>query len=168
MLEILISVAIFVLIAAGIFVVFSAGGRIFEVGNVQVKIEQEARKAIVFMTRELRQSSAGQINLIQGGGQVSSVTFQVPQSVDAGGNISWGAPIQYSLGGLNGKQILRLQGGNTTTLANDVIALNFDWPAASNVLNIGVIAEKTAFVGFSQSGNAKVTVALNGQVKLRN
>lgn len=210
--ELMVVVVIFLIIIAAIYGVLSMGRQSWHTGNTQVEMQQETRKAMDRMVKEIRESGYFTDNStvpptvypkvsITGGGTI--ITFQVPVDdesdgivdddvLDATGNIEWGAvddagidrlgwSIQYLLGGLNNRQLLRrifnnypagagVQVGTDVILANNIRsdnpppnALNFGDPAGNlTIISIEVTAQKDAVPGRTMQST------LYSQVTLRN
>jgi len=189
LIELMVVALISLIILAVIFGVLSAGRQSWRTGSTQVELQQETRKAMDWMVKELRESGPAQANITGGG---SIITFQVPVDwepdgdvVDNNGNIEWGAEdnlgrsIQYLLGGLNNRQLLRkvlngfpvgAQVGVDRILANNIRsdspppnALNFGDPRGDlTVISIELTAQKDAISGRTMQS------ILNSQVTLRN
>ncbi|MBU3933383.1 MAG: prepilin-type N-terminal cleavage/methylation domain-containing protein [Candidatus Omnitrophica bacterium] len=193
--ELMVVIFIFSIIMAATFGVLSTGRQSWHTGSTQVELQQETRRAMDRMVRELRESGSTHISIPVGGG---SITFQVPidediidttvddDVLDVNGNIEWGAggnlgrSIQYLLGGLNNRQLLRrvlngypigVQVGADVILANNIRsdspppnALMFVGSPAGNpiVISIEVSAQKDAVPGRTMQST------LNSQVTLRN
>ncbi|MDP2921699.1 MAG: hypothetical protein Q8O12_04975, partial [Candidatus Omnitrophota bacterium] len=142
------------------------GRNSLSVGESQIGVQQACRNGLDAMMKELRQ--AGVLTIIgvpANGTNYSSVTFQIPTAVGAGG-ITWSSNIQYALGGLNGAQLIRAQSGSQRVLANNISAISFNRLAVSqNVLNISITAQKNTFPGFTARQS---TITLNSQVRIRN
>ena len=107
------------------------------------------------MLKELRQSSLGRITIT-----ASTVTFRIPQSVNNRGNITWSEAIVYSLGGMNGKQLLRTQDEESRVLANNIQGLQFS--ASGKEITITLVVEKETV------SQHTLTATLSSQVTLRN
>lgn len=179
--EMLVVAAIFTFIITAVFNVLLTGSRGFETGDVQIEVEQEARRAIDYMVKELRQTNANKISTPASGMSASIITFEIPCDVDADGDVisatggvEWSndaganriGTITYSM---SGGQILRaLSLGGQAVLANRITALSFNRPLGKDLIEISLTAEKYALKGFSSAGNPKVTINLNSQVKVRN
>ncbi len=153
--ELMLVVFIFSIILGVVFVVLSMSSRSWQSGNVQVEVQQETRKGMYSMLKELRQSSLARITVT-----ADMVTFRIPQNVDNSGNITWGEDIVYSLGGLNGEQLLRTQDEESRVLANNVQSLQFS--ASGKEITITLVAEKESVP------QRTITATLSSQVTLRN
>ncbi|OIO34596.1 MAG: hypothetical protein AUJ70_00775 [Candidatus Omnitrophica bacterium CG1_02_40_15] len=166
LLEIIIVVFLFSIISAAIFSVLATGRNSLSAGESQIGVQQACRNGLDAMIKELRQAS---VSTIQGvpadGANYSSITFQIPTTIDATG-ITWSSNIQYALSGLNSAQLLKTQSGSQKVLANNISALSFNRSAVNpNVVNISITAQKNTFPGFTARQS---TITLVSQVKLRN
>ena len=147
--EILITVLLFSLVFMASFAVLTAGKNSWYTGDVEVEINQEIRKGLLTMNRQLRQSRSSVITgVFPDGNYYNSITFKIPEDIDADGdvidalgNMEWSDDITYSLNARN--QIIRTLSGNTTILANYISNLQFRRPAGSpDVIQIYVTAQK--------------------------
>jgi len=123
----MVSIAIFTVIMSSIFTVIYTGRLYWRVGSSQVDAQQQARQAISYIVKELRQSRAG-TGRVSGGGPVAiledlpaddsahnSVTFRIPQDTNGDGNflnvdgqiIDWSNKITYCLDNTK-SQLIRL------------------------------------------------------------
>lgn len=164
--EIIIVAFLFSIISAAIFSVLATGRNSLSAGESQMSVQQACRNSLDAMVKELRQTAASKIPDVPANGvNYSSITFQVPTVISATGP-TWSADIRYSLGGLNGMQLLRTQSGNQRVMGNNISSLIFNRSAASpNVVNVSVTAQKNTFSGFTARQS---TITLTSQVKLRN
>lgn len=166
LIEIMLVVFLFSIILAAIFSVLATGRMSWNAGESQIGVQQAARNGLDSMIKELRQAGISTITDVPSNGiNYSSITFQIPTAISATG-ITWSSSIQYSLGGLNGNQLLRTQAGSQKVLANNISALSFNRSAANpNVVNVSITAQKNTFPGFTARQS---TITLSSQVKLRN
>ena len=169
--ELMIVLLIFSIILGAIFAIMNVSRTSWQTGNVQVEMQQETRKGMDRMLSELRQSGQTVITGVPANGaSYSSVTFQIPEDsdsdgdvTDGSGNIEWSAQITYSLGGLDGEQLLRASGGSSTVLANKITSLQFSRAAGTpNILEISLQAQKNTAQGTT------IQSTVNSQVNLRN
>lgn len=183
LLELLVTVAIFFMIIGAVFSLLISGRKAFETGNVQIEVEQEARRALDYMSKELRQSSANKIQAPADGASSATIIFEIPWDVDGDGDviddlsgaIEWSddagvnriGAITYSLAG---GQILRNLSftSEQSVLANRITVLTFNRPVGTDIIEISLTAEKYALTGFTLPGSPKITISLNTQVKVRN
>jgi len=166
LLEIMITVFLFSIISAAILSVLATGRNSLSAGESQVGVQQACRNGLDSMIKELRQAGISTITGVPAdGANYSSITFQIPTAIGAAG-ITWSSNIQYTLGGLNGAQLLKTQSGNQKVLANNISALSFNRSVANpSVVNISIAAQKNTFPGFTAR---QTTVTLASQVKFRN
>lgn len=183
LLEVLISVAIFLIIASAMFALLTSGRKAFDMGAAQIDVEQEARRALDYMSKELRQSSDSKINGVAKGANGNTIIFEIPYDIDndgdviddLSGGIEWSndaggiGTITYTYMGVTNQITRSLSiSGEQIVLASDISSLNFSRPLVADTVAIAVTAEKYPFKGFSGPTDEKVTVSLNSQVKVRN
>lgn len=164
--EMMITAFLFSIILGAIMITLSTGRASLSTGSSQVDVQQDARKALNAMVRELRQAGMTTILGVPADGSInSSITFQIPSSISVAGPV-WSGAIQYSLGGLNNRQLLRVQSGNTRVMGNNISNISFSRNAGSpETLNISVSVQKNTFPGFVARQS---TAALSSRVRLRN
>jgi len=159
--EAMISITLMSLIAVLTVGAFNAGTREWDVNYTQLRLNKEARMGIEGMTRELRNSDLARIVIPQ----ANTLRFQVPSSITANGTITWSGWWQYSLGGINGQQLLLQDisgGAATTTIANGVTALQFVANANPSTVTITMTAQGTTQYGTVTS------VTNTGTIQFRN
>lgn len=166
LIEIIIVVFLFTIILAAILTALATARTSWKSGSSQLSVQQEARKGLNAMTKELRQARLSTIAGVPAdGGNYGSITFQIPEGISETGT-TWSTNIQYSLGGLNNAQLLRVQDGAQRVLANNISALLFNRNLSSpEVINISITAQKSTFPGFSA---IQSNIILNSEVKVRN
>jgi len=156
-----VSIAIFTVIMSSIFTVIYTGRLYWRVGSSQIDAQQQARQAISYMAKELRQTRAG-TGRVGGGAAVAilenlptddnpytSVTFRIPQDTTGDGNVldsngwivEWSDKITYSL---NGTQLIRsTDTGSSKVLANNITTLQFTRSSVAPLLiKIRVVSNK--------------------------
>jgi type II secretory pathway pseudopilin PulG len=190
--EIVIVIILFLIISLALFGILSAGRESWYTASAQIELQQEARRAMDAVVKQLRETGSTHVSIT--GGDNNIITFQIPVDVngdgdilDSNGNIEWGAggqqgqAIQYYLGGTDTLQLLsRLldgypsgsQIGGVTVLANNIYssdssfnALRFTGTPSSNptVIDIEITAEeKESLLGRTMRIN------LQSKVRLRN
>lgn len=192
LIELMVVILIFSIIVAAIFGVLTMGRQSWQTGTTQVQLQQETRKAMDRMVKELRPA-----NLISIGAGASSMTFKVPidydpedindpeypynddnDVLDVNGDIEWGAndrindrldwTIEYSLSISNG-QILRKVFDNASIEQinlRKVLANNISVLSFNSVsaseISVGITAQKDAIPGRTMQSN------LQSQITLRN
>ncbi|PIP67528.1 MAG: hypothetical protein CO035_04655 [Candidatus Omnitrophica bacterium CG_4_9_14_0_2_um_filter_42_8] len=164
--EIIIVAFLFSIIFAAIFSVLATGRNSMSAGESQISVQESCRNSLDAMVRELRQAGASTISDVPAdGADYTAITFQIPVSISATGPV-WSANIRYSLGGLNGTQLLRTQSGNQRVVGNNSSSLIFNRSAVNpNVVNISITAQKNTFSGFTARQSS---ITLTSRVKLRN
>ena len=81
---------------------------------------ETARVGLSRMVTEIRETAPSRISMTP-----SSITFQVPSSLDPKGEIQWSDTITYMLGGNGNKQLLRTDAEGTRVIADDVQEVQF-------------------------------------------
>ena len=166
LIEIIIVIFLFSIILAAIFTVLATAKTSWKSAGSQLSVQQEARRGLGVVVKELRQARLSTIiGVPADGADYSSITFQIPEDISETGT-TWSTNIQYSIGGLNNSQLLRSQDGNQTVLANDVSTLNLRREAAvPDTINISITVQKSTFPGF---GIIQSDITLGSEVKVRN
>jgi len=147
--EVLVALVIFSVIAMGIGYAVVAGKSALFVSDIPTQLRQDLLFALMPMERELRQTAPSKINLTEG--TVSNaVTFQIPHDddvpadgivVDDIGNIEWGQGITYALDGTG--QLIRSQAGTTKVVAANIASLQFSRPAGQDaIIQIDITVQK--------------------------
>jgi len=174
--EIMIVVAISTALGAAISYILLVGGASWYSGDAGVQVDQEARRGMYTMLRELRNTRALAtiINVPADDIFYNTITFKVPDAVvtnvsgkifyvpvvNALGNIVWGDPVTYSVAN---SQLRRTSGGSVTVLANNVNSVTFRrQTSAVDVLEISIQTTKTT------PQRRVITAALSCAVKMRN
>ena len=100
--EIIVVLFLFSIILSAIFAVLATARNSWKSGSSQLNVQQEARKGLNAMSKELRQARLSTIiGVPADGSSNASVTFQIPDAISESAT-TWSTNIQYSLGGLNG------------------------------------------------------------------
>ncbi len=159
-LEAMVSMMIMSIITLLTVQAFMTGSRLWDVTYTRSRVSGEARMAIERLTRELRNSTMARITIPQ----ASILQFQVPASIDANGVITWSGWIQYSIGGLNNEQLVRLDltTGGSTVMANKVTTLQFVSNANPATLTVNLTAQDATDYG------TQIPVPLSSTVEFRN
>lgn len=161
--EVMMVVFIFLLLITGIMTMLVASRRFWLAGDARIEAQQEIRKAIDWVSDELRQAGLSTISGVPSNGTwYNSITFQVPQTV-IDGYIIWDTPsIQYFLGGSTGTQLIRRQGVTEKIIANNISSFQVRRQFATRrVVEISIQAQ-------CQGINESVTVDIDSQIRLRN
>ncbi len=148
--ELMVSLGIFTILVAVVYTVLLIGDSTTRTGLINIELSQNARLGIDRMLKELHNARRSTISIPDD----SYITFQVPGN----SNI-----IQYSLGGLNGRQLIRTEAGTGTVLCNNVQSVQFiPSPFSGSVISITLQTQKTSL------SQRNLTTALNVRVKARN
>lgn len=155
--EAMISVAIIGLMAGLTLQCFNAGSRMCDTGVTYSRLGTETRQGMERMTRELRNSAAGRVQVPQ----ANVIRFQVMTNIAARTYSGW---IEYSIGGATGDQLLRrdLTTNATTVIANKVRNVQFVLSGNPVVLTVTLNCQDTTGYG------TPVPVNLTGLVEFRN
>ncbi len=140
LIELMITLLIFSVILGAIYGVMTMGRSSYQTGDIQITVQQEARKAMNKITTELREASS--VNL----------SNEYPFTI-------WGQKIKYEVTDNQLQKVI--QGGSTTVLANNVGNIQFTLYGGDTVY-VSVSTQKNTFLGRSLSAN------LTSQVTLRN
>ena len=158
--EIMVALGIIGIITTSIIIVLPSWQRSWNINEVQMDVQFQARRAMNIMARELTQTSQSRV-IINVAGDV--ITFQLPNNDYLLGNFTWTNQIQYSLiaGPTGIQQLLRtnLANNQTEVLASYINALQFTMN--NDIISIQLIVDKTL-----KGDNAQLQ--LDSQVSLRN
>ncbi len=151
LLEVLVAVMVFVIIALGLSSAIVAGKSALSVSDIPTQLRQNVLFALMPMVRELRQSAPAKITNIAEGAASNSITFSIPRdndvppdgiALDSIGNITWGPAITYARNGAG--QLIRTCDGVTSVIAPNVATLLFSRPVGLDALvQIDIIVQKT-------------------------
>jgi hypothetical protein len=146
MVELMVTLGIVVIIGGILARFLILGGAAWHSGDAEIQAVQEARKGMMAMTRELRQTSSTSLKDMSNTPYVfttnsanpinyNSIVFSVVTVIAGNNNYgaygsvitnagtpNWSAPITYYV---NKGQLIRLQNNATKVLANDVTGLTF-------------------------------------------
>lgn len=140
LIELMITLLVFSVVLGAIYGVMTMGRSSYQTGDIQIAVQQEARKAMNKITTELREASS--VNL----------SNEYPFTI-------WGQKIKYKVTDNQLQKVV--QGGSTTVLANNVASIQFTL-YGGDIVYISVSTQKNTFLGRSLSAN------LTSQVTLRN
>lgn len=166
LLEVMVVILIFSIMFAAIFAILTYGRVAWDTADKRIRLQQETRRAMDVITKELRQSSINGIDDFTVGSLAGIIIFRIPQSANY---------IGYMLdtGDVNGdgvlNQIIRGEsadivldsGDQISVLANDITNLQF-WRSGTNYFQIQITAGKTTLQGRT------LDMYLVSEVKLRN
>ena len=164
--EALISVVIFAVIAGIYFLVLLSGSDSWENNRTIIEVNQEVRKAMDWMKMDLMQ--AGSTSISDGPTQAdgtwyTSITFKVATGVTSGVVVWSTNTIQYILGGANSTRLLRIQGAQTKTISQDIQSVRFRRQSSTpNIIEVEVAGRKTS------AKQKVITLNTSFQLRLRN
>ena len=164
LLEVLIVVAIFTMLAAACSILLTAGYDSWRINKTQIELQQELRKATDWIAQELRIGGTSTItNLAADGTWRNTITFKISNGV-VSGNIDWYIyTTTFVLGGTSSNQLQRQSGLDTRIIANNISSLQFRRLAsAPNIVEVSLQATKNTFKG------NPVTMSTNFKVRMRN
>lgn len=148
--EMMVALGIFTVLMAGIYTVLVICDSTSRTGLTYIELSQDARLGIDRMIRELRNARRSTISIPDG----SYITFEVPGNSNT---------IQYSLGGLGGRQLIRTESEADTVLCNNVGSIQFSPSAFSgSIISITLQTQKTSL------SRRDLTTSLNVSLKVRN
>jgi len=168
--ELMVVTAISSILTYGIFLALQTGSAQMETSKARRYLQDQAREGLYKMVQEIRQSAPDRITIANGG---TLIRFDVPDPaapVNADFTVNWGGShsIQYALGGLNGRQLIRtdLNSGLTTVMANDVGGLVLAGDGADpNVVTITLSVQRNLA---NQRPVPAVPLQMTAQAEVRN
>lgn len=140
MVEVLVALIIFSIIAVGFGYAIVAGKSSLFVSDIPTQLRQDVLFALLPMVKELRQSAPAQLSLTEGSTS-NAITFKIPHDddippdgvpVDVIGNIEWGPEITYARDGAG--QLIRSCAGVSKVVAADISSLQFSRPAGNDAI----------------------------------
>jgi Tfp pilus assembly protein PilV len=158
--EALVTAFIFAIIVGASTTLLLSGMDSWQVNEVKIELQQELRKGMDWIAKDLRQAGSASITNVPPDGNIyTSIIFAV--AIDpVGGVITWSPNIQYVV---NNGQLQRIQGGNTRVIAQNIQLLQFQRQnTTSNLVEVTLQAQKNSIRGHPLADT------LNFQVKLRN
>jgi type II secretory pathway pseudopilin PulG len=153
--EALVVVFIFSLLFAALLMVLSGGQASWYTADVLMELNQEMRRSLLTMNKELRQTRSTEISNVPADDTFyTTITFKIPEDVDGDddvidslGRIEWSGDVSYSLNADN--QIIRTPMlGSIPVLANYVSSLQFRrLSGAPDIIEIYITAQKSTAWG---------------------
>ncbi len=175
LIEVMISIAIMVILGGALARFLVIGSAAWRTGDAEIQANQEARKGMMSMLRELRQAQEGNIRttadiLYADNVAYNNIKFVIISDIDGDGDtvsatgaLEWSAPISYYV---TGNQLLRQSNGAVRVLANNVTGLQFmkfvDAAESIHILNITLQTRKTSIEG------RQIQSSLTCSIKIRN
>jgi len=164
LIELSVVLFIFLLLLGAIFTILATSRSAWQVGSIQIELQQELRKSLVWIAEELRQAGYSKLNGVPvDGAWYNTISFRKAEGV-VGGEVSWsGEAIQYLRGGLNNRQLLRIVGNETKVLANSIISFQVRRQALNpEIVEVFLQADKNTISGF------QIVETLDFRIKVRN
>lgn len=176
LIELMIVSAIFVFLLGAILGFISFSNMSWQSGSSKMTVNQELRRGIEFMARDLSQAKASTIS-IPPGGTSDNLTFQMAQDLNNDGVISFSNGvleglqptdpyIRYSMvfnAPLNFNQLIKTTNGSASILANYLTAVQFKRDLSSpNIIYLTLSGEKNSVAGHLLKGS------FSGRLILRN
>ncbi|MCM8813362.1 MAG: hypothetical protein NC924_05425 [Candidatus Omnitrophica bacterium] len=153
--ELTIACGVLFAVVLGMFEMLHTGQRAWSISAAGMDINAVSRQAMYRMSRELSQAGRATIFINN-----DTLSFQMPSGISSGA-VTWGNPVQYARGGVDGRQLLRTEAGTQTILANEVTQLLFTRPAADTVAIAMTLSKQ------SPRGDV-ATLQVSSQVRVRN
>ena len=138
LIELMIVLVIFSVLLGATYGVLNMSGTSFKTGDIQVVVQQEARKAMDKISKELREASS------------VNISAEYPFTL-------WGKKVKYVTN--NGQLQKITEDGTTTVLANDVSSIQFTL-LGGNVVYITLTTQKNTIFGRTLSATLRSQVAL--------
>ena len=144
--EMMVTVAIFSFILGICYTLFISGSNSWETNSVRVELQQELRRAMDWVSQDLRQSGSAAItNVPADGATYTSITFRKSAGA-SGGNLVWDVnTTRYFLGGVAGNQLQKQVGVQPASLiAQNIQSLQFSRQVSTpNIVDVSLQAQKT-------------------------
>lgn len=161
--EVLVVVLISSFLIGGIYTILIAGKNSWELNRDRLELQQQLRTGLDWMRKDLRQAGVSTVSgVATDSAWHTSATFQTPSGVSSG-SVTWGAAIQYHLGGTGNTQLLRSVGAQDRVIAQSINLLQFKRTASDpSLIQISAQAQKNT----PQHG--LITIAVTTQERMRN
>jgi len=117
-LEVLVAVLIFSIIAMGLGYAVVAGKSALLISDIPTQLRGNVLFAIMSMARELRQTAPDKTNLMAEESS-NSIIFKIPRYNIVTGNIDWSNDIKYECNGAG--QLTRTSGGTTSIIVPNIV-----------------------------------------------
>jgi len=161
--EMIVAVFLFMVLAAGIYTTGVVSERFWQASKVKVQLQQDVRKGMEWMIRDLREAGDTSITDVPADGTwYDLITFKVPTGVNGNGITVWGDEIVFALGG-SGTDLERTQSGVSKIIAQNIQSVQFRRLSTnSDMLEVSLSAQKTTLAGEA------INDQLDFEVQLRN
>ncbi|MBU0694768.1 MAG: type II secretion system GspH family protein [Candidatus Omnitrophica bacterium] len=167
LIEILVCAVIVSIILGAVFSVVYVGRALFYTNSIKTDLFQKARVVLRVMEEEIAQSRVSLLSIPPDSNCYDSITFQIPQSIDNNGDITWSENIAYSL---NNNQVVRIpgrQGQESEVIVSNVSELKFKVESGlPRILEMDVTTFKNNPCGEDFVGER--AIKLSTSIKLRN
>jgi len=162
--EILIVIAVLSIVMAGLFSLLNIADLSWYTDMGIVDLQQQARRAMDGMVREIRQSKYTTINISDGGQRID---FKIPIDLTSS-PVTYSDNITYHLDSTNHAVVRSYAGTNNITIGSDINYLNFS--SSGNIVNIVLNTKKITHQReiYFPSKIAGVEQFLVEKVRLRN
>ena len=144
--EVMTTVVIFSFILGICYALLISGSDSWETNSARIELQQELRKAMDWVSQDLRQAGSASItNVPADGTAYTSITFRKSAGV-SGGNLVWdSSTTRYFLGGTGGTQLLRQVGSQAASvIAQNIQSVQFSRQASTaNVVSVSLQTQKT-------------------------
>lgn len=158
--EIMVALALFSILILVASRIFQNSQESLDWNYHTLSLQKELRRTLSTMSQELRESSPSSPTPITTGS--NTITFEIPATVSGNAITGW-TQITYALSSNN--TVTRTANGQTTSIGNNVTALNFLYPVnavtAPRTMQIQITANQTTL-------KRNITRTITGQVVLRN
>lgn len=164
LIEMVVIFSIFLILIGALLTVLATSRTSWQVGSARIDLQQELRKSMDWIAKELRQGGSSTISDVPADGAwYSNITFRTPEDV-IDGHIIWASDdIQYVLGDSDGRQLLRKEGSEERVLANDIFSFQIRRnPSTPAIVEVALEAQKRTLRG------VQVTRGAQFKIKLRN
>ncbi len=162
--EVMITFVVFMLIIGVIIGVLITGKASYYISSAHIDLQQDLRRGMDWVIDELRHAGSGSIiNVPPDDAWYTTIAFRKPSGV-VGGYVAWDLnTVQYALGGINNRQLLRIFAGEQWVLANNITSFQVRRTSSGpGVVEVQLQADKRAISGHL------ISDSLTCQLKLRN
>lgn len=162
--EAIFCIAAFPIIAGACFMLLHLGWDSWHMASARAELSRQLNQTSFWVFNELRQSAQSTITDVPADGTwYSSISFKKAQAYEDG-NITWGPVENITIGGGDGKQVLKTIDAQTVVVANHMNALQFRRQSATpNMIEVQAQASVP-----TNRANEQLTAAIQLKVCLRN
>lgn len=146
--EMMVSLAVFATLVAGVYTVLIVFDSTTSSSLTYIELSQYTRIGIDMMAKELRGAMLNTVSIPN----ANTIVFQTPSSNSNN--------IQYSLGGIEGKQLIRTVSGTTAILCNNVEDIEFGpSPFSGKMVSIDLKMQKDSSCQQNLTSFANINVS---------